>query len=175
MAQAFLDIDTQIDFVFPSGALYVPGAEHLIGVWAKLNRYAMERGIALVSTACAHTEDDPEFQTWGPHCVVGTMGQLKPHALLAGQKIFEKQHTDLFQATAAEELVAAWDDVVVYGVVTEVCVQAAAWGLLARGKNVTIVRDAVKELQPDRDAAFWPELRERGGRVVTSDEILRTA
>ena len=27
MKTVFFDIDTQIDFVFPAGALYVPGAE----------------------------------------------------------------------------------------------------------------------------------------------------
>ena len=28
--KAFFDIDTQIDFLFPAGSLYVPGAERLL-------------------------------------------------------------------------------------------------------------------------------------------------
>ena len=30
MKTVFFDIDTQIDFVYPAGALYVPGAEHIL-------------------------------------------------------------------------------------------------------------------------------------------------
>ena len=30
MKTVFFDIDTQIDFLYPAGALYVPGAERLL-------------------------------------------------------------------------------------------------------------------------------------------------
>ena len=170
--RAFFDIDTQIDFVFPAGALYVPGAELLIPNIAALNRFAVAHNIALISTACAHLEEDAEFAAWGPHCVIGTVGQQKPAALLLGQPIFNKQHTDLFQSPDADALVADFDDCVVYGVVTEVCVQAAAFGLLERGKRVTVVSDAVKALDAESDRAFWTGLRERGGFTQTTAEIL---
>ena len=32
MRTVFFDVDTQIDFMFPSGALYVPGAEQIVRV-----------------------------------------------------------------------------------------------------------------------------------------------
>src|SRR5689334_10348127 len=38
--RAFFDIDTQIDFLFPAGALYSPGAERIIEPVARLNRFA---------------------------------------------------------------------------------------------------------------------------------------
>ena len=41
---------------------------------AALNRYAGAQGIPLISTVDAHTENDPEFQLWPPHCVAGTAG-----------------------------------------------------------------------------------------------------
>ena len=37
----YFDIDTQIDFMFPAGALYVPGAEKLLPRIAQLN-FAMQ-------------------------------------------------------------------------------------------------------------------------------------
>ena len=40
MKTVFVDVDTQIDFLFPAGALYVPGAEALVPKIAALNRYA---------------------------------------------------------------------------------------------------------------------------------------
>ena len=51
MSTVFIDVDTQLDFLFPSGALYVPGAERLIPTLAHLTRYAAAaRHSAVLST-----------------------------------------------------------------------------------------------------------------------------
>ena len=80
--KAFFDIDTQLDFVTPGGALYGPGSERLIPAIARLNRYAGEHSIPLISTTDAHPENAKEFRIWPPHCVTGTFGQQKPAATL---------------------------------------------------------------------------------------------
>ena len=49
MKTVFFDIDTQIDFLFPAGALYAPGAEKIIGTVAKLNHHAAKHRIPVVS------------------------------------------------------------------------------------------------------------------------------
>src|SRR5258706_8437794 len=88
----FFDIDTQIDFMYPSGALYVPGAERIVPVIAELNRKAP----IVISTMCLHSEDDSEFDVYGHHCVAGTIGQTKPAITLlndpARQILLPKQH-----------------------------------------------------------------------------------
>src|ERR1039458_6890636 len=161
MRTIFFDIDSQLDFLYPAGALYVPGAERIVPAIARLNRHAMAHGIPVVSTTDAHTENDPEFQVWPAHCVAGTMGQHKAESTLLGKRvvapnrdcrlaldgaeqiIVEKQHVDAFTAPnmgRIVELLAA-DACVVYGVVTEICVLFAARGLLKYGKPVTIVTD----------------------------------
>jgi hypothetical protein len=61
MKAVFFDIDTQIDFLFPAGSLYVPGGEQLLPALSRLNHYAAAHGIPVVSSMCAHAEDDPEF------------------------------------------------------------------------------------------------------------------
>jgi nicotinamidase/pyrazinamidase len=55
MSAAFFDIDSQLDFLYPAGALYVPGAERIVPAIASLNRYAAAHGIPVVSTTDAHT------------------------------------------------------------------------------------------------------------------------
>ena len=40
MKTVFFDIDTQIDFVFPAGALYARDAASVVDTVARLNRYA---------------------------------------------------------------------------------------------------------------------------------------
>lgn len=174
MPTAFLDIDTQIDFLFPAGALYVPGAERIVDRLAALNSYAVAHSIPLVSTVCAHEENDPEFRRFRPHCVIGTVGQQKPSALLVGQRIFEKRTTDLFAAPGAEQLIAELnaDHFVVYGVVTEICVKAAALGLLQRDKCVTLVSDAIAGLDPAAAQAFLRDVTGRGVSPITTRELI---
>lgn len=184
MKQIFFDIDTQIDFVFPGGALYAPGAEAVVPVVAKLNRYAVEHGIPLVSTMCAHQENDPEFAVWGPHCVLGTVGQHKPATTLTGEQavlpkvapqiILEKQELDMFSNPLLLPLLqtTAADEYVVYGVVTEACVKYAADGLLKTGKPVKIVEDAIQPFQQADGEQYLTDFQSRGGRIVRSSEIL---
>jgi len=179
----YFDIDTQIDFMYPAGALYVPGAEKLLPLIGTLNRSAASAGDVVISTTCAHEENDPEFQIWPPHCVVGTVGQVKPCSLLlekravvpkhkaelsiagASQIILEKGELDLFTNPNIEPLVKALDpeECIVYGVVTEYCVQHCAMGLLDRGYKVSLVREGIQSLDPDNAKAFLTEFSSRPG------------
>jgi nicotinamidase/pyrazinamidase len=192
----FFDIDTQLDFLYPAGALYVPGAESIVSQVAALNRYAAERGIPVISTMDAHTENDPEFQAWPPHCVAGTAGQQKPAATLlekrttipstristtpqdfdirdAQQILLEKQSVDCFTnpnlPVLLERLEA--DRCVIYGVVTEICVKNAAMGLLKLGRRVAVVTDAVRSLDQSSSERFFQEFAAAGGEVATTNEI----
>jgi nicotinamidase/pyrazinamidase len=166
----FIDVDTQLDFVSPGGALYVPGAEKRLPVIAALNRKAPK----LISTVDAHPENDPEFKVWPPHCVLGTFGQRKPSDLLVpNQIIFEKTTTDAFLNPRFLPLLQelGGDRYVVYGVVTEICVRFAALGLLAQGKPVDVVIDAIAALNSEAADKFFAEFTTRGGRLVTSSSI----
>jgi nicotinamidase/pyrazinamidase len=192
MRTVFVDVDTQLDFLFPAGALYVPGAERIIPALVQLNQHAEARGIPLLSTADAHAENDPEFAAWPPHCVAGALGQRKPAATLlesrvvipnrdikapldnASQYILEKQTIDLFETKTARP-VLDWlraDRFVVYGVVTEICVLSAVRGLLGPGKQVAVVADAIQALNIDAAAQALEEIRSLGGAVVSLGEIL---
>lgn len=192
MRTVFVDVDTQLDFLFPAGALYVPGAERIIPVVGQLNRYAGAHGIPLLSTADAHAENDLEFAAWPPHCVAGTLGQRKPAATLletrvvvpnqeisavldtAGQYILEKQTIDVFE-TKTVRCILDWlraDRFVVYGVVTEICVISAVRGLLGPGKQVVVVADAIQALSAEKAARALEETRSLGGSIATMGEIL---
>ncbi len=174
MKTVYFDIDTQIDFLYPAGALYVPGAEELIPVWSRLNRHARDRGIPLVSSTCAHGENDAEFREWPAHCVVGTKGQEKPRELMAGQIVLEKRQLDLFTSPQIDSLLEqlAPEHCVVYGVVTEYCVRFAALGLLARGAKVTLITDAIQSLDPTAAERFFSEFEAGGGVLSTAANIL---
>jgi nicotinamidase/pyrazinamidase len=172
----FFDVDTQLDFLYPSGALYVPGAEAIVPVLGQLTRFAADKNIQIISTADAHAENDAEFKLWKPHCVAGTWGQQKASVTKssAEQIIVEKQSLDAFTNPNLRPLLAkiAADRYVLYGLVTELCVRCAAVGLLETGARVELVTDAIKSLSAEDERAFIIQFRSQGGTLTTSAAVL---
>jgi nicotinamidase/pyrazinamidase len=185
MKTVFFDIDTQLDFLVPAGALYVPGAEWLVPLVARLNHSAS----TVVSTTDAHLESDPEFRDWPPHCVLDCLGQNKPAATLREQRvvipadaaeirlapqiIFRKRVLDVFASPNLPALLEALaaDAYVVYGVVTEICVEYAVRGLVKTGKPVTLVTDAIKELHDAAGRRTISDFAASGGTLATVSEL----
>lgn len=192
MKTVFFDVDTQIDFMYPAGALYVPRAERIVPVIAKLNQRAAETGAVVISSMDAHRENDPEFREWPAHCVVGTVGQQKPASTLLAKRIvippadvaeridgyqqilLEKRHLDVFTNPNLDSILQALgaERYVVYGVVTEYCVRLAAFGLLKTGKRVEIVTDAIRSLNESDGERVLNDFTAAGGVLTTSAALL---
>ncbi len=174
MRTVFFDVDTQNDFMLPSGALYVPGAERILPLVAELNRKAP----LVISTMCAHAEDDPEFEIYGHHCVLGTLGQRKASGTLIGdaarQILFPKQQVDVFGTSDLAPLLERLNPerYVVYGVVAEICVRHTAAGLLRLGKRVEIAVDATRSIEDTVGRNSYSEFAAAGGRLTTAAEVL---
>ncbi len=80
----FWDVDTQYDFIQPTGKLYVSGAEKLLPNLARLTSFAREKQIPIFGSVDNHNSDDPEIsdspdfkETFPPHCLQNTPGQEK--------------------------------------------------------------------------------------------------
>ena len=192
----FWDVDTQADFMLPGGKLYIPGAETIIPTLAKLTSWAASHQVLVIADVDAHQPDEEEFSLYPPHCLVGTPGQkkipettLSPQFTIPNRKaaipeldqyrqiVIEKQTIDVFTNPNTEALLARLGkpEIVVYGVVTEICVAAATRGLLDRGYRVTLVEDAVQYLDQEKARSFLDEVRRRGGQTVTAEQWLRAA
>jgi nicotinamidase/pyrazinamidase len=194
----FWEVDTQADFMLPGGKLYVPGAEQLLPNIRRLTDAARQDRVLLVSHGCYHTKDDPEFNTFPPHCIKGTAGSAYvpealtekvftvpnepaaalPHDLFAApyqQVHLEKQTLDIFESRHAGELVERLGEeaeFVVFGVVTEYCVRFAAKGLLDRGHRVSVVEDAIETLKAEDGQRTVAELQALGARFIDTDQAL---
>jgi nicotinamidase/pyrazinamidase len=82
MAQRILvDVDTQHDFVDPSGALFVPAEPGVRETIATVLRQAQDAGEPILGSVDSHAYDAWEFDANGgpfpPHCVKGTPGWLR--------------------------------------------------------------------------------------------------
>jgi len=193
----FWDVDTQVDFMLPQGKLYVPGAETIIPALARLTDWAAQHHVLVVASVDAHQPGDEEFSQYPPHCLAGTPGQKKiPETTLAPQFtianrrraelpdvaryqqiVIEKQKFDVFTNPNTEAFLSRLGkpEIVLYGVVTEICVSAATRGLLDRGYRVTVVEDAIRHLDQEKGRAFLDDVRRRGGRIVAADHWLSAA
>jgi nicotinamidase/pyrazinamidase len=192
----FWEVDTQADFMLPDGKLYVPGAEKLLPNIRRLTDAARQGRVFLISHGCFHVPDDPEFAIFPPHCVKGTPGsEFVPEALTdrvvsvpneaAGslpenlsqyqQILLEKQTLNIFESRYADELVKRFGPetkFVVFGVVTEYCVGFAAKGLLDRGRDVYVVRDAIETLKSEDGNRAIAELQALGATMITTQQAL---
>jgi len=192
----FWEVDVQEDFMLPGGKLYVSGGEKIIPNITRLVDVAREGRVLLISSACRHLPDDPEFEIFPPHCVRGTPGERIIPQGLAGkvhfipndgtaklpdsifnnqQLVLEKQTLDVFNNPHAETIVNRLGkdtEYLVFGVVVEHCVHLAAKGLLDRGRKVSIVKDAVETLKGADGRRSLDELKSLGAAFVSTDEAI---
>ena len=195
------DVDTLVDLMLPDGKLYVRGAEETIPEMKRLVAAARAAGVVHVASADDHEltdaeiADEPDFRsTYPPHCLRGTRGarkipeteqedpvpitlELLPERYLAGREfLLLKKSFDVFTNPNTERLLD-WldpDQIVVFGVATDVCDDAAIRGFLARGLKVRFVEDAARGLDDERVAsctAFW---REQGVEFTTAEGVSGT-
>jgi nicotinamidase/pyrazinamidase len=195
------DVDTQVDFMLPGGKLYVGGAEQTAPAMGRLVEAARVAGLPHVASADDHEltdaeiAEDPDFRTtYPPHCLRGTRGAAKvpeteqcdpvPLALTdvpdrwlrGGEFLLLKKHFDVFTNPNTDRLLQRLDpdEVILFGVATDVCDDAAIRGLLQRGRTVVFAEDAARGLDEERVATCTAAWREGGVRFATVDEIVAT-
>jgi nicotinamidase/pyrazinamidase len=193
------DVDTQVDFMLPHGKLYVPGAEQTVPLMKRLVDAARAAGVVHVASADDHEltdveiSDEPDFSTtYPPHCLRGTRGarkipeteqddpvpltlELLPERYLEGREfLLLKKNFDVFTNPNTNRLLdrLAPDEVVVFGVATDVCDDAAIRGFLARGLRVRFVEDAARGLDDDRVAISTASWRAQGVEFTNVEGVV---
>ena len=193
------DVDTQVDFMLPDGKLYVPGAEETAPAMGRLVEAARSAGIVHVASADDHEltddeiSDQPDYSaTYPPHCLRGTRGARKvaeteqvdpvpitleqlPDRYLDGREfLLLKKSFDVFTNPNTERLLERLDpdEIVVFGVATDVCDDAAIRGFLDRGLRVRFVEDAARGLDDARVTACTSAWRDAGVTFSTADEVI---
>jgi nicotinamidase/pyrazinamidase len=165
----------------------------------RLVEAARRAGLVHVASADDHELTDPEISddpdwrnTYPPHCLRGTRGAERidetrqedpvplaltavPGRWLQGREfLLLKKHFDVFTNPNADPLLDRLDpeEVVLFGVATDVCDDAAIRGFLARGRRIVFVEDAARGLCAERTAAALDAWRAGGVAFATTDEAI---
>jgi len=142
--------------------------------------------------------DEPDFRnTYPPHCLRGTRGAqripeteqadplplshvpfppgLVPDLIRDRREILLlKKNFNVFTNPNTDPLLEALDpgEIVVFGVATDVCDDAAIRGFLERGRRVRFVEDAARGLDEDRVQACTTAWREAGVEFTTAEAVI---
>jgi nicotinamidase/pyrazinamidase len=142
--------------------------------------------------------EQPDFEsTWPPHCLRGTPGgekiaETKQHdplplplvpvpaailrRLLDGRReiLVPKKHYDPFTNPNAETMLEFLDpdEIVLFGVATDICDDAAVRALLRRGRRITFVEDAARGVDQSRVDVCLAAWREAGIDFTTAKEAV---
>ena len=201
MRRLLWDVDTQVDFVHADGKLAVPGATEARPAMARLVEAARSAGVPHVASADDHELTDDEISeepdyatTYPPHCLRGTRGAEKvvetqqldpvplaltevPERWLRGREfLLLKKSFDVFTNPNADRLLEQLepDEIIVFGVATDVCDDAAIRGFIARGRPAVFVAEASRGLDDARTAACTAAWRDAGVRFATVDEAVES-
>lgn len=180
---ALVVVDIQNDFADPSGSLYVPGGEKVVGLANHQVSEARRHGAKVAYTQDWHPPATPHFATsggpWPEHCVRGTWGAaFHPDLLLAGEVVrkgtagedgysgFRVRHHDgseLPTRLATVLACAGVRTVVVVGLATDYCVLETAADAARLGFTTVVLEEAVAavDVEPgagDRALASLAEL-----------------
>lgn len=180
----------------PDAEAAVP-AMHRLVAWARDRGIPHVASVDDHELTDPELSDAPDFvDTFPPHCLRGTPGAAKipetlqadplpmsttpyPPGAIAGlvrghrEILVLKKTYSVFSNPNVDPLLDALDpsEVVLFGVATDVCDDAAVRGLVARGRRVAFVEDASRGLDDARVAACLADWRRLGVRFTTSAAV----
>lgn len=193
----FFDVDTQCDFMYNDGKLYVPDAEKIIPNLKKITGFAEKNNICVIASTDKHKISDWEIasKTFPPHCMAGTKGQKKidetmlnnfssvPNKKLNIKKIrqlkeknrliIEKQQYTAFSNPNLKSILKGTKKAYVYGVATDYCVKAAVLGLKRLGVETYVVKDAIKPVFKQNEKKDLALFKNKGAKFLTTSQLLK--
>lgn len=153
MKSAVLIIDMINDFV--TEKFENERAQKIVPNIRKLLETARSEKIPIIYVRDAHPEDDPEFEVWGAHAVAGSEGskvisELEPKE---GEPVLDKTRYSAFFNTNLDPVLENLEvkEVVLTGVLTDICIQHTAADAFFRDYKVIIPRECVDSLSDEEN------------------------
>jgi len=175
MSTAVIVIDMINDFV--RGKFGFPGAREVIPRIAKLLSAARKRDFPVIYACDSHTKEDREIKIWGEHAMRGSEGSRIIPELAPKPKdiVLTKRTYDAFFDTPLEKILKENNvgQVVLVGVVTDICIQHSAAGAFFRGFVPIIPEDCVSSPGKNKHLSALEYMKSiYGGSIVKSEDLI---
>ncbi len=178
-ATAVIVVDMLNEFCKPGGAMVLPGYEVLVAPQRRVIDAARECGCPIVFVADAHRSNvrqDREFLKRTPHCIEGSWGakvidDLAPRSddiYVTKRRYSAFFNTDL-DLTLNDLKV---DTLIVFGVVTNICVRSTVHDAFFHGYQVVVPEDCVAATGPREQASSLYDIATHFGVVSDSKEVV---
>lgn len=195
--QVLIDVDTQKDFLLADGKACVRNHRRVLGHIRRVMAWARIKGVPIISLAEVHPDNNGDSEY--THCIDGTKGQMKvaytlvrnrisfpadghadlPRNMLRqyAQIILHKRCVDPFGEPRIDRLLSEMraNEFLVIGSTAEGAVKATALGLLQRGKNVTVITDAVGSRNKREAKLAIRKVEAKGARLIETKRIAGTS
>ena len=175
MKSAILVIDMTNDFL--TGVLKNERAIKTIEPINGLVIKAREKGVPVIYVSDAHYPVDHELAIWGNHSMKGEWGgqisaELTPQS---SDYVLEKRTYSAFFETGLDSLLRELkvDNVILTGVVTNICIQHSAADAVLRGYKITVPIETTETLN-DEDYKYALNYIKTmyGAKIGSVDDIL---
>lgn len=191
--QILLDIDTQKDFLIAGGKACIGNHRRVLAHIRRVMAWARYRNVPIISTAEVHANQNGETQV--DYCIDGTDGQKKisyslfnnrisftadgntdlPRDMLRKYKqvILHKRCIDPFNEPRIDRLLSEVraSEFIVVGISLEGAVAATTLGLLQRGRQVTVVIDAVGSHNKREAKLALRKMETKGAKLIETKRL----
>ena len=174
---ALIIIDMLNDFVEENGALVVPAAKALVPTQLQILNQARQKSMTVIYLADNHMPDDEEFKVWPKHSVAGTRGAqvVDELAPIKGEKVIPKRRYSGFFGTDLDLTLreAGITNIILMGVLTDICIMYTSADASARGYNVYVVADGTGSTVRENHQFALQHMKEiHNTAVVTANQVL---
>ncbi len=180
---ALIVVDMQKAFCKPDGSLYAERPENVIPNVRNLLERCRDAGVEVVFTQDVHEEEFgtdhyDEFARWGEHVVRGSeetdiVEELEPIEPRVEEQVIEKGTYDAFFETNMNQYLRfnGIENVLVVGVLTNVCVLHTAASAALHDYRSIIVEDCTEALKAEDKEYALEHADWLFGEVAASDDI----
>ena len=173
---ALLVVDMVNDFFEEGGKMVLPGGKVLYAPLKRLIDVAHKKGLPVFYLNQWLREDDSLFHKRVPHCIVGTWGAEIVDALPvqpADIVVHKRRYSGFFQTSLDLSLrERSIKNVIVVGVVTNICVRSTVNDAYFLGYKVLVPRDCVAATSSEHQETHLYDIDTHYGTVATLEEVL---
>ncbi len=195
--QILVDIDTQKDFLLAQGKACIRNHRRVLAHIRRVMAWARTQNIPIISTAEVYPNNNGESTV--NYCIDGTDGQKKIRYTLFNQRItfvadgntdlprdmlrrykqiiLHKRCVDPFDEPRIDRLLSEVraNEFYLVGTTLEGAVKMTALGLLQRGKQVTVIVDAVGSHSKKEATLTLRKMETKGAKLIDTRKLAGTS